>query len=474
MKKALAILLTGAMAVTLLGGCSGGGSTGGGKTTTAAATAAATTAAATTAAATTAAAASSDTTAAATEAPAASSQYAVTEPITIQWWHALEDQYSQTVVDVVDEFNKSQDLITVEAVYIGNYSAVNEALVAAHAAGTGLPAITVANGPNLATYAEGGLPENLEPYIADSGYDVDDFAKGMIDACTYQGTRFALPFLISTQTVYYNKDLAKELNVTVPEKFEDMDAFLEATTEFNADGTTKRYGAIIPGWDNNYFETLFQNQGLKLVNDDQISTDLGSEKGIEIVKKIKEWCEKGYIYWASGTNASSIMRQHFIDKEAFSVFHTTSLYDTYVDRCDFEVGMAWLPGGDTKNQEIGGSLLIIPSKNDQATKNAAWQFLMFLCGKDVNMKWADETGYLPTRNSVLKTDEGVEFLERKPEFENIFKNLDIIYPKIQHPGWSQMTSIWKSYMSEIMIEDVDIESKIEDMVEEINEVLEDS
>ena len=98
MKKTLAILLTGAMAVSLLGGCSGGGSTGGGKTTTAAATtAAATTAAATTAAATTAAAASSDTTAAATEAPAASSQYAVTEPITIQWWHALEDQYSQTV-----------------------------------------------------------------------------------------------------------------------------------------------------------------------------------------------------------------------------------------------------------------------------------------------------------------------------------------------------------------------------------------
>lgn len=466
MKKTLAILLAGTMAVSLLGGCSGGSTGGGSSTTTAAATTAAETAAATDSGETTAASEAAD--------PAASSRYAVTEPITIQWWHALEDQYSSTVDDVVKEFNESQDLITVEAVYIGSYSDVNEALVAANAAGTGLPAITVANGPNLATYAEGGLPENLEPYIEDSGYDVNDFAKGMMDACTYKGTKYALPFLISTQTVYYNKDLAKELNVTVPEKFEDMDAFLEATTEFNADGTTKRYGSIIPGWDNNYFETLFQNQGLKLVNDDGVSTDLGSEKGIEIVKKIKEWCDKGYIYWASGTNASSIMRQHFIDKEAFSVFHTTSLYDTYVDLCDFEVGMSWLPGGDTKNQEIGGSLLIIPSKNDQATKNAAWQFLMFLCGKDVNMKWADETGYLPTRNSVLKTDEGTAFLEKKPEFANIFENLDIIYPKIQHPGWSQMTTIWKSYMSEIMIEDVDIDSKIADMVDEINEVLADS
>lgn len=461
MKKVLAVALTAAMGCSLLSGCSGGGSTGGGST---GATQAATTAA------------EKATEAAAEQTPAAevdASKYEVTEPITIQWWHALEDQYSQTVTDIVDGFNNSQDLITVEPVYVGTYSQVNEALVAAHAAGTGLPAITVANTPYVAEYGKGGLTEDLTPYIQATGFDIDDFGKGMIDATSYEGQQVALPFLISTQVIYYNKDIADELGIEVPENFADMDAFLEAASVING-GQTERYGTIIPGWDQWYFETFYLNEGVNLINDDQVSTDLDSEAAVNLVNKFKEWCDKGYIYWANGTDASSIMRQNFIDKKAFSVVHTSSLYNTYVDKCDFEVGMAWLPGGATKDQEIGGCVLLIPSKNDQATKNAAWQFLSYLCSKDVNMKWARETGYIPTRNSVLQTEEGVKFLEEKPAFQCIFDNLDLINPRIQHPGWSQLATIWKNYMAEIMIEDVDIPSKIDDMVEEINEVLEDS
>ena len=71
---------------------------------------------------------------AAPEAPAAGT-YDVTEPITITWWHALEDQYTEAVNEIVENFNKSQDLITVEAKYMGAYKDINEALVAAHAAG---------------------------------------------------------------------------------------------------------------------------------------------------------------------------------------------------------------------------------------------------------------------------------------------------------------------------------------------------
>lgn len=463
MRNMLAVTLAAAMGCSLIAGCSGGGSTGTGggaqQTTAAAAQAAGETTKA----------------AAETAAPAAeASMYEVTEPITIQWWHALEDQYSQTVQEVVDGFNKSQDLITVEPVYIGNYTQLNEALVAANVAGTGLPAITASNTPYVAEYGAGGLTEVLDPYIQATGYDVEDFGAGMLEAGKYDDKQVCLPFLISTQVMYYNKNMADEMKVTIPEKWTDMDAFLEKVSVVN-NGTTERYGTVVPGWDQWYFETFYLNSGVKLVNDDKVSTDLDSQAAVDIVNKFKEWCKKGWIYWANGADASSVMRQNFIDGKTFSVLHTSSLYNTYVSKCDFEVGMAWLPGGESaKNQEIGGSVLLIPSKNDQATKNAGWQFMMYLCGKDVNMKWAKETGYMPTRNSVLKTDEGVKFLEEKPAFQCIFDNLDLIKPRIAHPGWNQMVTIWKNYMAEIMIEDVDISKKIEDMVEEINEVLGDA
>ena len=184
-KRGIALLMVAAMMAGTLSGCSGGGSTGkagGGAQTEAQ-----------------------------TVAEVDPSLYEVTEPITIKWWHALEEQYSETVQKVVDDFNKSQDMITVEAEYIGSYKKLNEALVAAHAAGTDLPAITVANTPYVAEYGAGGLTEDLTPYIQASGYDLKDFGDGMISASSYNGKQVSLPFLISTQIVYYNKDMADEL-----------------------------------------------------------------------------------------------------------------------------------------------------------------------------------------------------------------------------------------------------------------------
>ena len=459
MRRKLALALAAAMTVGAITGCSGGGSTGksavGGGETTAAAEGA------------------EEGAAEGSEAAAADpANYEVTEPITITWWHALEEQYTDTVEQIVNDFNNSQDLITVQAEYVGSYSDVNEALVAAHAAGSGLPAITVANTPYVAEYGAGGLTEDLTPYIEATGYDVEDFGDGMIAASQYEGKQVSLPFLISTQIMFYNKDMADEMGITMPTTWEEMDTFMQEGTVKAADGSTETYATIIPGWDQWYFETFYLNQGVKIINDDQVTTDLDSETAVAIAAKMKEWCDNGYTYWTgTADDASSNMRNNFISGKALSVIHTTSLYDTYVDQCDFEVGMAWLPGAETKNQEIGGCVLLIPAKNDQATKNAAWQFMQYLCSKDVNMTWAEGTGYMPTRKSVLETEEGQAFLEKKPAFQAIFDNLDLINPRIQHAACNQLTTIWKNSMAELIIEGGDVQEAMDQMAMEINDVL---
>lgn len=450
MRKKLALTLVAAILAGTVAGCSGGGSTGKSAVNSGENTAAE--------------GGGSDT--------AEPVSYEVTEPITITWWHALEEQYADTVEKIVNDFNNSQDLITVKAEYVGSYSEVNEALVAANAAGDGLPAITVANTPYVAQYGEGGLTEDLTPYIEATGYDVEDFGDGMIAASQYEGKQVSLPFLISTQIMFYNKDMADEMGITMPSTWEEMDTFMKEGTVKAADGTTETYATIIPGWDQWYFETFYLNQGVKIINDDQVTTDLNSDTAVEIAAKLKEWCDNGYTYWTgTADDASSNMRNNFISGKALSVIHTTSLYDTYVDQCDFEVGMAWLPGGETKNQEIGGCVLLIPSKNDQATKNAAWQFMQYLCSKEVNMAWAEGTGYMPTRKSVLETEEGKAFLEKKPAFQTIFDNLDLINPRIQHPGWNQLTTIWKNSMAEMIIEGGDVKESMDQMAMEIDDVL---
>lgn len=395
--------------------------------------------------------------------------YDVTEPITITWWHALEDQYSGLVQEVVDGFNNSQDLITVEAKYMGAYKDINEALVASHAAGTDLPAVCVANTDYVASYGDGGVFENLDPYIVATGYDVDDFSSGLLASSQFDGKQVALPFLHSTQVIYYNKTMADENGITVPETIEDFPAFLEAGA-----AACGGYGTVVPGWDQWYFETLYLNEGVDIITDDN-TCDLNSDAAIGVTNMINDWCQDGLAYLAVGTDASAAMRQNFYDGKTFSVMHTSSLYNNYVDKCDFEVGMAWYPAASTgdKFSEVGGCVLGIPAKNDQATKNAAWQFLQYLCGKEVNMKWAAGTGYLPTRNSVLQTEEGVEFLKEKPAFQCIFDNLNLINPRIQNAAWSELATTWKNAMDTMLVQGGDIQTESDNMVDEIDEILAD-
>lgn len=342
--------------------------------------------------------------------------------------------------------------------------------MAAHAAGTGLPAVAVANTDYVASYGDSGLYENLDPYIAGTGYDIDDFSAGLLLSSQHEGKQVALPFLHSTQVIYYNKTMADENGWTIPEKIQDFTPFL-------AEIHSKKgiYGTVVPGWDQWYFETLYLNEGVQIITGDN-DCDLNGDAALGVTKMIKGWCDAGDAYFAAGTDASATMRQNFYDQKTFSVMHTSSLYNNYVSKCpDFEVGMAWYPAATTgdKNSEVGGCVLGIPSKNDQATKNAAWQFLQFLCGKEVNMEWAEGTGYLPTRNSVLNTEEGKKFLEKKPAFQCIFDNLNLINPRIQNAAWSELATTWKNYMEIIMNQGGDITSDSNDMVTEINEILED-
>jgi multiple sugar transport system substrate-binding protein len=409
--------------------------------------------------------------AAATAADAA--KYDVTKPITIEWWHALESQYAPLIDEMVKDFEAKNPNITVKAIYQGSYSDLNEKLIAAQAAGTTLPALTVANTPYVAQYGASGLCEALDPYVQATNFDINDFGSGLIEASSYNKQQVALPFLISTQVMFYNKDIADKEGITIPEKWDQMDEFLTKATKASG-GKTTRYATVFPGWDQWYYEPFYLNNGVKIVNDDNATTDLDSEKAIGIANKLKGWCTDGKAYWAYGKDGSSNMRQNFIDGKAFSVIHTSSLYDMYVQNCKFNVGMAYLPGGETRNSEIGGCVLLIPSKNSQEAKNAGWKLLSYLTGKDVNMKWAEKTGYMPTRNSVTKTDEAKAFLEKKPSFSAIFDNLDNIKPRIQNGAYSTLAKVWMEAMAKSVMENTDMTSAMKDAGKKINEALQDS
>lgn len=418
----------------------------------------------------------------------AATEYDVNEPITIEWWHAHESQFDEYINYMVTKFNTENEYgITVVPVYKGSYTEIKEQFVAADAAareGAGtVPAICCCNTSDPAGFGAAGLCEVLDPYMEAFDYDVEDFGEGLVLSTSYDEEQICLPYLISTQCMYYNKTAAEAEGIEMPKTLDEMEAFLEKATIFNEDGTTARYGTVFGGWDYWYHEMLFKNNGVKIVTEDG-KTDVNSEQSIAINTKIKEWIDKGYAYYAYGTGASSNMRDLFVAGGAFSVFHTSSLYTTYTGKVAdkyaeepekaFEVGMAWLPGGydhESFMSEVGGSAIFIPASATQAEKNAAWQFMMFMTGAEINLYWADKTGYFPTRASVKALPEYQEYLERKPAMADIINNAAWINPRNQNPAYDTCANLWRHALATIYNEGADVTETLNALAIEIQETL---
>ena len=172
--------------------------------------------------------------------------------------------------------------------------------------------------------------------------------------------------------------------------------------------------------------------------------------------------------WAT---ASERMRQDFVDQKSFAVSHTSSVYDIYEETCNFEVGMAWLPGQNTKYGMVMGNVILIPAKASQNEKNAGWALLEYLTSRDINMTWTNLTGYMPTRKSVINTEDGRKFLTEKPEFRLLIENMDLIQPRIGHEAYDMVGRIWRSHLTEMISQNIDPAVHMKKMVEEINETL---
>lgn len=407
----------------------------------------------------------------------ANNPYEVNEPITIEWWHAHEDQLTPYLNYMVDRFNDEHPYVTVKPVYIGNYAEIETQLIAAVASGQ-VPALASVNSSVPAYFADAGILEVLDPYIKAFDYDIADFGEGLIASTSYNGEQVALPYVISTQVMYYNKTMADDEGIELPKTFADLDEFMTKAALLNADGTTKRYATVFPGWDYWYYETLFLNNGVKVINDDGFTTDINGEMSVYITTKMKEWIDKGYAYYAYGTGASSDMRQRFWDGEAFGAIHTSSLYDTYVQQVgdQFEVGMAWLPGSIDGTQfmsEVGGGIIIVPEVASRRQKNAAWQFVTFMTSPEINLYWADMTGYFPTRRSVMGTAEYEEYLERKPAMADVISMSNWIMPRNQHPAYMNVATEWRHALDRIFNGGAPVQATLDDLAEIVEEILED-
>lgn len=145
-----------------------------------------------------------------------------------------------------------------------------------------MPALTVANTPYVAQYGAAGLCEVLDPYIKATGFDINDFGEGLRRASSYDGKAgfFAFPYFHPNHVLQQRYGGSRKIKL--PEKWSDMDEFMKKASKISG-GVAQRYAAVIPGWDQWYFEPFYLNAGVKIIKDNN-TTDLGEPTAVAITK----------------------------------------------------------------------------------------------------------------------------------------------------------------------------------------------
>ena len=135
----------------------------------------------------------------------------IDKPIEIEFWHAMTGHLAETLETMTNEFNGSQENITVKLVNQGNYGDLSQKVMASAKAHT-LPVMSQAYEDWMTQYIENDLITDLTPYMNDEKYgwtdeEFNDIVKVFRDANTWDGKLFGVPFNKSTEIMYYNTDM---------------------------------------------------------------------------------------------------------------------------------------------------------------------------------------------------------------------------------------------------------------------------
>ncbi|MEG3032023.1 MAG: extracellular solute-binding protein, partial [Enterococcus sp.] len=237
---------------------------------------------------------------------------------------------------------------------------------------------------------------DLKPYMDDKtiGWgDQEEIRKPLLEGAQIEGKQYGIPFNKSTEALVYNADLLKEYGVAVPKTLEELK---EASKTIYEKSNHEVVGA---GFDslNNYYVIGMENKGEEFTKD----LKFDSKKSKEVIDYYLDGVKDGYFRIAG---SDKYLSGPFANGKV-AMFIGSIAGEGYVKKDTegkFEYGVA--PRPEKINLQQGTDIYMFNSATAEQ-KSAAFMYLKYLSSPDVQLYWAEQTGYMPVLQSVLESEE---------------------------------------------------------------------
>jgi len=321
------------------------------------------------------------------------------EPVEITVWntyYAAQQEAFQKIVDGFNELYKGKITVKYE---VQSYTDYDTNLLNAVRAGT-RPNITNRYCSTAAQYVQDELLVNLYPYITDASIGIEGFKENLVGKEYEEVTQwgddalYVFPIIITTEVLYYNADLFKELNLEVPTTWTQLAEASKAIYEAKG----------IPGWGSDSETDTMIDRIIQLgsgyINGETCTSEVDVEKFKEVLTWYLNGLNDGYFRLAG---ADMYHSGPFTSGQVASYIGSSAGVSYVLPYADFEVGVTAIPqeGNETFCPAWGGGLVVF---NGTAEENlASYLFLKYCMDDEVLANWSVAFGAMPATYSSINT-----------------------------------------------------------------------
>ena len=254
-------------------------------------------------------------------------------------------------------------------------------------------------------YAAQGVLENLDPYIEQSGYDLEDYWPGLLEPASYEGSVYGFPRDMSAEVLYYNKDIFDEVGIEYPTDewtWDDLRAAAEALTVRDGEQIT-RYGLAMEG--GKYQLWIGQNGG-GIIDDlrNPTACTLDAPEAIEAVEFFAGMMNDGVAMRDANLSQAGGDSAVFASGQAAMIIQNASRVSQFNQaELNYDVAAVPIPEGGQRSASAVGAAWTISAASDN--KDEAWIFLNWLQSTDGGQRIYTASGeILPALQSTANSD----------------------------------------------------------------------
>ncbi len=345
--------------------------------------------------------------------------------VTVTFWNTMGDNLQSVLNEAIEGFNEYFPKVTVDSKQIGSYDDVKSQITTEFNTGN-FPSMAYCYDDHVAAYNKASITVPLNDLMTNSKYgfggsevpyaiEQTDIIEGFrTKSDTFgDGNYYTVPFLRSTEVLYYNETFFTENNLTVPTTWEDLWTTCAQIKQIAPKSTPLGYDS-----ESNFFITMCEAYGYDYTTATADTLEghflFNNDNTNAFISQLRDYYDKGYFTTQTLYNAYTSGLFTSGTEQTCYMCIGSSAGASYQFSEAFTANIAALPGtkaGKKAAISQGPSLVFFNNGNDQEVL-AAWLFAQYLLTAEVQAQFALVSGYMPVTTPATQVKAYSDTLEK--------------------------------------------------------------